>query len=457
MVQINLSMSKRVYIQTFGCQMNVYDSERIYQLLALRDYRLVEEPSQADLIFLNTCSVREKPEQKVYSSLGRFQLLKRSNPRLIIGIGGCMAQQEGERFLKNIPSLDFVLGTKEIGRINELLDGLEKGKRGSATDLGERVDPYASLPFHPSPGKVSAFVSIMQGCNNFCSYCIVPYVRGAEVSRPSPEILKEVQALAEGGVKEVVLLGQNVNSYGNKQSGEIGFMRLIEAVQEIGGISRIRFTTSHPKDLSPELMKAFGAFPKLCEHIHLPLQSGSNRILKAMNRGYTREEYLEKAAQLRRICPDISITTDLIVGFPGEEEEDFQSTLKIMEEAQFDDLFSFRYSDRPFIAAAAFPGKVGEATSRKRLLDLQDLQRTITRKRNNAWVGQEVEVLVEGRSKGNPAESTGRTRTNRIVNFPGMHPEGALIRLTITKAFPHSLRGEQKESQNSKINSGKME
>ncbi|MGD0625807.1 MAG: tRNA (N6-isopentenyl adenosine(37)-C2)-methylthiotransferase MiaB [Thermodesulfobacteriota bacterium] len=436
--------TKNLYLQTFGCQMNVYDSERISQLLAARNYRLVENPSDADLIFVNTCSVREKPEQKVYSLLGRLRALKKENPKLIIGMGGCLAQQEGEGFLERFPHLDFVLGTKEFNQINRLLDDLEAfGKRGVATTLNGRVDPYASLPLSPSSAKATALVSIMQGCDNFCSFCIVPFVRGREVSRPSRAILEEIQTLAARGVKEVTLLGQNVNSYGNKMPGELSFVELLEAVQGIHGIERIRFTTSHPKDLSRALIEAFGRLPKLCEHIHLPLQSGSNRILERMNRGYAREEYLEKVTMLRQACPGISLTTDMIVGFPGEAEADFQSTLEMIEQVRFADLFSFKYSDRPYTRATQFPDKVPEEVSRRRLMELQALQRRITSKRNKIWEGRTVEILVEGRSKTNAEESMGRTRTNHIVNFPGKsYPVGSLLRLRIEKPLAHSLRGD---------------
>jgi len=435
--------SKKLYLQTFGCQMNVYDSERISQLLAQRNYCLVADPAEADLIFLNTCSVREKPEQKVYSALGRFRALKRKNPKLIIGVGGCLAQQEGEGFLQRFPQLDFILGTKEFKRINELLDDLETwGKRGAATSLNGRVDPYASLPFCPASTKATAFVSIMQGCDNFCSFCIVPYVRGREVSRPSAEVLEEIRTLSARGAKEVTLLGQNVNSYGNKTPGELGFVELLEAVQKVSEIERIRFTTSHPKDLSPALIEAFVRFPKLCEHIHLPLQSGSNRILQRMNRGYSREEYWEKVQELRRVCPEISITSDMIVGFPGEEEEDFCSTMEMIEQVQFDDLFSFKYSDRPYTRAGHFPDKVPEAVSRKRLLELQALQKRITAKKNKMWEGRKVEIMVEGRSKTSPKELMGRTRTNHIVNFPAKpYPAGSLLQVWVEKALAHSLKG----------------
>jgi len=435
---------KKFFIQTFGCQMNVYDSERIVQVLAARGCRQVDDPAQADLIFVNTCSVREKPEQKVYSALGRFRRLKRKNPKLIIGVGGCVAQQEGQGLLEKVPFLDFVLGTKELRRVQEILDDLEgSGVRRCAVNLNGRIDPYRELPLSPEPGRATSFISIMQGCNNFCSFCIVPFVRGREISRPSKDLLEEIGVLLSQGVKEVTLLGQNVNSYGKQTPGEPCFVELLERIEKKTEIERIRFTTSHPKDLSPELIEAFGRLTKLCEHIHLPLQSGSNRILERMNRGYTREEYEEKVLNLRRTCPGISITTDIIVGFPGEEEKDYRETLEMVERIQFDDLFSFRYSDRPHTRASLLPDKVAEEVKQRRLSELQAVQGGITQRKNKTWEGREVEVLVEGPSKAFAEDRTGRTRTHRIVNFPGESvPVGALVMVRIRHALAHSLRGE---------------
>ncbi len=435
---------KKFFIQTFGCQMNVYDSERVGYLLEGEGYERAEAPEEADLIFLNTCSVREKPAQKVYSALGRFQGLKERNPRLLIGVGGCVAQQEGEGLLERFSYVDFVLGTKELPRLKGILKDLEgSGKRQTAIGLEGRVDPYALLPSYSPRSKACSFVSIMQGCDNYCTYCVVPFVRGREVSRPSRDILEEIRSLASCGVKEVTLLGQNVNSYGQKPGGEMGFVQLLEAVEAISGIERIRFTTSHPKDLSVDLAGAFGRLSRLCEHIHLPLQSGSDRILRRMNRGYTREEYWEKVQALRRNCPDISITADLMVGFPGEAEEDFAATVKMIERVQFDEFFSFKYSDRPQTRARLFADKVSEDVSQRRLEEIQTLQKKITRQRNKRWEGREVEVLVEGRSKTNAEESAGRTRTRHLVNFSGKNdPDGTLVKLKITKALAHSLRGE---------------
>ena len=443
-IRLTIMNIKKYFIQTFGCQMNVYDSERVGYLLEGEGYERAKGPEEADLIFLNTCSVREKPAQKVYSALGRFQGLKKRNPRLLLGVGGCFAQQEGERLLERFSYVDFVVGTKEFPRLQTIVKNLGNfGKRQTAIRLEGRVDPYGSLPLYSPRSKACSFVSIMQGCDNYCTYCVVPFVRGREVSRPSREILEEIRSLASGGVKEVTLLGQNVNSYGQKPGGEIGFVQLLEAVEAISGIERIRFTTSHPKDLSADLAGAFGRLSKLCEHIHLPLQSGSNRILERMNRGYTREEYWEKVQALRRNCPEISITADLMVGFPGEAEEDFAATGEMIERVQFDEFFSFKYSDRPQTQARLFPEKVPEEISQRRLEEIQSLQKKITRQRNKRWEGREVEVLVEGRSKTSAEESTGRNRTRHLVNFPGKNfAEGALVKVQITKALAHSLRGE---------------
>jgi tRNA-2-methylthio-N6-dimethylallyladenosine synthase len=434
----------KYYIQTFGCQMNVYDSDRVATLLEEESYQRVNMPEEADLIFINTCSVREKPVQKLLSALGRFRKIKRRNPRLILGMGGCVAQQEGERLLKRFSFLDFVIGTKELRRIKEILEDLKvSGKRRAAVALEGRTDPYADLPLHAPPSRISSFVTIMQGCDNYCAYCIVPFVRGREVSRASRDILEEIRLLASSGVKEVTLLGQNVNSYGQKPGGEISFTELLEGVQEIPGIARIRFTTSHPKDLSSKLIGAFGRLPKLCEHIHLPLQSGSNRILALMNRGYTCEEYLDKIGLLRETCPQISVTTDMIVGFPGETDKDFAATLNMIAKARFDEFFSFIYGDRPYTQARLFPGKVPEEISQKRLEVLQSLQKEISEKQHRCLEGEIAEVLVEGPSKSNPRESAGRTRSHHTVNFPGRNfPDGSLIKIKITGALAHSLRGE---------------
>ncbi len=405
-------------------------------------YETTEDPREADLILVNTCSIREKAAQKICSQLGRFRDLKEANPHLLIGVGGCLAQQWGERFFKRIPHLDFVFGTHQIHRLPEMVGDLEqKGGRAVETGLCDRVASLGIVA-RPNKGAVSTFVTIMQGCNNYCAYCVVPSLRGPEESRPLDEIVREVRMLAAEGIREVTLLGQNVNSYGQANGGRHDFADLLGAIGEVEGIRRIRFTTSHPKDLSPKLIESFGKVPSLCEHIHLPVQSGSDRVLGLMNRRYRVEEYLAKVAALRAACPDIAITSDVIVGFPGEREEDFQATLALMQQVRFDNLFSFQYSEREGTAAAGMADPVPEAVKRERLVTLQSLQAEHTGEKNRARIGRTEEVLVEGPSKNGPRDMTGRTRGNRIVNFPGADGSvGQVVRVRITQAFLHSLRG----------------
>ena len=437
-----MSAVKKVYIETYGCQMNENDSERILEILAGSNYLETGEAREADLVLVNTCSVREKPEHKVYSALGRFKELKEERGA-IIGVAGCFAQQEGERLLKRIPYLDLVIGTHAIPHIPQLLHRIEAlGERVCETGF-DRDGKYLSLAVSPSKHKVKSYVTIMQGCNHFCSYCIVPYVRGREKSRPSHEVIEEVRRLADARVKEVCLLGQNVNGYGKGREGELNFPELLHRINEIEGIERIRFTTSHPADLSEELIEAFSKLRKLCNHIHLPFQSGSNRILKRMHRGYTKESYLEKIDGLRRICPSISITSDVIVGFPGEEEEDFKKTMELIEAVRFDDLFSFKYSPRKWTRAAEFKDQVEEEVRHNRLIILQGIQKEITFQKNLDLAGSIEEILVEGQSKQSDRDMTGRTRSNKIVNFKGgVDLVGDLIPVQIAKAYQHSLRGE---------------
>jgi len=436
-------MQKRVYIETYGCQMNEHDSERMLRLLEGISYFETKEPKEADLILINTCSVREKPEHKVYSALGRFKRLKGENDT-IIGVAGCVAQQEGERLLDRIPYLDMVIGTQAIPVLPELVQKVEAfGQR--ICEVGFDLSGgylKTSLPRGPL-AKVKSYVTIMQGCDHFCSFCIVPYVRGRERSRPSDEIIEEVKRLAEMGVKEVCLLGQNVNGYGKGLAGELDFSQLLERINAVEGIERIRFTTSHPKDLSEELIQAYSRLSKLCEHIHLPFQSGSNKILNAMHRGYTRESYLEKIDHLRERCPSIALTADVMVGFPCEEEEDFRQTLDLIEKVRFDDLFSFKYSPRKGTRAAQFEDRVEERGKQDRLCILQEIQKRITFQKNQALVGFVEEILVEGQSRQGDRDITGRTRSNKIVNFEGgLSLVGKLVRVQVTKAYPHSLRGD---------------
>ncbi len=435
-------MQKRVYIETYGCQMNENDSERMLGILASSNYMETGEPREADLVLVNTCSVREKPEHKVYSALGRFKELKEERGT-IIGVAGCFAQQEGERLLRKIPHLDLVIGTHAIPLILQLLRRIESlGERVCETGF-DQEGKYLSLTVSPLKPKVKSYVTIMQGCNHFCSYCIVPYVRGREKSRASHEVIEEVKHLTDAGVKEVCLLGQNVNGYGKGRGGELNFTGLLRRINEIEGIERIRFTTSHPADLSEELIDAFSNLKKLCEHIHLPFQSGSNRILKRMHRGYTKESYLEKIEGLRKVCPSIAITSDVIVGFPGEEEGDFRETLEVIKDVRFDDLFSFKYSPRKWTRAAEFEDQVEEKVRHDRLIALQGIQKEITSQKHLDLMGSVQEVLVEGRSKQSHRDMTGRTRSNKIVNFEGsLDLVGKIVPVRVTRVYPHSLRGE---------------
>ncbi len=416
---MNKPLEKRVYIETYGCQMNEHDSEKMLQLLEASHYTETKEAHEADLILVNTCSVREKPEQKVYSALGRFRELK-AERGTIIGVAGCVAQQEGERLLKRVPYLDLVVGTQALPCLPEMVRRVEfSGQRVCETGVDPDGSVLKRLPIRRSLKSVKAYVTIMQGCDHFCSYCIVPYVRGRERSRSSREILEEVRHLAGLGVKEVCLLGQNVNGYGKRTEGEPDFPSLLGFINEVEGIERIRFITSHPADLSDGLIEAFVSLPKLCEHIQLPFQSGSNRILKAMRRGYTKESYLEKIDRLRKKCPSIAVTADVIVGFPGEKEAEFKETLDLMNRVQFDDLFSFKYSSRKGTRAAQIQDQIEEKVKEERLAVLQDIQREITLRKNQGLDGSSVEVLVEGPSRQSDRDVTGRTRSNKIVNFEG--------------------------------------
>jgi tRNA-2-methylthio-N6-dimethylallyladenosine synthase len=434
--------NKYLYIQTFGCQMNVHDSEQMAALLAQVGWKITDNLKLADLILLNTCSIREKAAHKVYSELGRIGKLKEQNPELIIGVGGCLAQHLGTKFHKKVRHLDFVFGTHNIHRLPQLVAAIRK-KREKIT----QVDFHKSLNSigvfaPPQSGAVSAFVTIMQGCNNFCAYCVVPYLRGPEMSRPPDDIIEEIRKLADCGIREVTLLGQNVNSYGKTLGNGLNFTALIKKIGKISGIERIRFTTSHPRDLSPELINCFAEEEKLCEHIHLPVQSGSNRILALMNRGYTVEEYMKKVDHLRKLSPQISITSDIIVGFPGETQNDYQETIDMMEKIRFDSIFSFKYSERKGTAAQKLEGRIEECEKLRRLQQLQALQDGHTLEANLALEGSQQELLVEGKSKNSENDLMGRTRSWKIVNFKS---ESELtdkrVKVKISKAYLHSLRG----------------
>jgi tRNA-2-methylthio-N6-dimethylallyladenosine synthase len=438
---------KRLYIQTFGCQMNVNDSEKIVTLLQQAGWETTDEVSRADLIIVNTCSIREKAVQKVYSQLGRFRMLKESHPDLILAMGGCLAQQGGQKVFSRVPFLDLVFGTHQIHRLPGFIERIKRSK-SRVTETGFN-QPVKSLEMMAKPqnGSISAYVTIMQGCNNYCSYCVVPYLRGREESRPIEDVVAEIGRLAGYGIKEVTLLGQNVNSYGKTGDDGASFSLLLRSIGQVKGIERIRFTTSHPKDLSDELMRCFADVEALCEHIHLPVQSGSDGILKRMRRGYDRDQYLEKVERLRSIRPGISITSDVIVGFPGEGDKDFEATIDLMKKVRFDNLFSFKYSEREGTAAVGLDRKVPENVKRERLQYLQNFQEGHTLERNKALEGRTENILVEGLSRNSEKDMTGRTRSNRIVNFRGRRDlAGETVPVLITRAYLHSLRGDiQKE------------
>ena len=433
---------KFLYVETFGCQMNVSDSEKIAALLKKAGYHLTPDSTRADLIILNTCSVRDKAEKKVYNTLDNLAGLKRKNRRLLLGVGGCVAQQEGERLLEKVPSLDIVFGTHNLHLLPEMVRQAENGKRCAQVDFIDSQERIDLFPVDDHAGGVARFVTIMQGCDNFCSYCIVPYVRGREISRRSSEIIGEIADMTAKGVKEVTLLGQNVNSYGLKSAGEPDFAGLLRLVADIPRIERIRFTTSHPKDISPPLIACFAELPKLCGHIHLPAQSGSDAVLKRMNRGYSRREYLDKVEALKSVRPDIQITGDMILGFPGETDADFQETLSLMKEVEYADLFMFKYSVRPGTAATGYADDVEASVKQERLAALLELQRATTLKRNRSFVGRVENILVEGFNK-RGTQLFGRTGGNRVVNFNG-DPAliGATIPVRITRAHQNSLLGE---------------
>jgi len=431
-----------MYLATFGCQMNEYDSERMVRLMAEEGYSQTTDMEQADFILLNTCSIREKAELKVYSYLGRLRKLKIKKPGLIIGLSGCVAQQEGKNLLKSVPHLDLVVGTHGVHRLPGLVEDVRQhGKQVCRIEFDYHLPTAPKTAY--AAGSVKAFLTIIQGCDNFCSYCVVPYVRGRETSRPPEDILKEAKGMLAQGVREITLLGQNVNSYGQGLTPSTNFTQLIEQISDLEGLYRLRFTTSHPKDLSPKLIRALAKIETLCEHIHLPAQSGSTRILEAMGRKYTREDYLHRIDALRDACPEVAISTDIIVGFPGETDDDYRQTMNLLQRVQFDGIYSFKYSDRPITRASRSEGKIPDDVKSERLYALQALQKEITLAKNKALMGTRTEVLVEGPGRRIAGQMTGRTRTNRIVNFTG--PEdlsGRLEQIIIQEAYANSLRGE---------------
>jgi tRNA-2-methylthio-N6-dimethylallyladenosine synthase len=440
-------MSKKVFIKTFGCQMNEYDSDKMADVLgAAQGYVPTDDPEQADLILFNTCSVREKAQEKVFSDLGRVKHLK--DKGVLIGVGGCVASQEGDEIIKRAPYVDVVFGPQTLHRLPELLEARQAKARPQVDISFPEIEKFDHLP----PAKVegaSAFVSIMEGCSKYCSYCVVPYTRGEEFSRPFEEVLVEVAGLADQGVKEVTLLGQNVNAYRGPMgdSGEIAdFALLLEYVAEIPGIERIRYTTSHPNEFTPRLIEAYAKIPKLVNHLHLPVQHGSDRILMAMKRGYTAMEYKSTIRKLRAIRPDLSLSSDFIVGFPGETEEDFAKLMKLIEDVGYDNSFSFIFSPRPGTPAANLPDDTPHEVKLKRLQQVQAALEANIQKISASRVGTVQTILVEGPSRKDPKELMGRTECNRIVNFDGgpngTRLVGQMLDVRITLAYPHSLRGE---------------
>jgi tRNA-2-methylthio-N6-dimethylallyladenosine synthase len=427
---------------TFGCQMNEHDSEKMSGLLLKNGYDAAGEVEDAGLIIFNTCSIREKAEQKFFSELGKLKRLKRLNPSLKIAVSGCIAQQEGERILRRAPFVDYIFGNQNIPDLPEILDGPD-GHVQAYTRFGQGYE-HASIPAAREGSPVTAFVNIMFGCDNFCSYCVVPFVRGREKSRRPDDIVREIDTLVAGGVREVTLLGQNVNSYGRGLDDVAGFPELLRLVNDVDGLMRIRFVTSHPKDLSEELIENMSALPKVCESLHLPVQSASDAVLSAMNRGYTFEEYMRKVEGLRKAMPDIALTTDIIVGFPGETEDDFEKTFRAVEDIRYDGIFSFKYSRRPNTKALKLPGHLLEDVKEKRLEAVLELQNRITEQNNAGRVGMVEEVLVEGPDRtGEPGRLTGRSRGGRIVNFGGDESMvGSLVKVRITAGKKHSVVGD---------------
>ena len=439
-------MSKKVYIRSFGCQMNEYDAGKMADVKrAAEGYEPTADPEQADLILFNTCSVREKAQEKVFSDLGRVKHLKAKG--VLIGVGGCVASQEGAAILDRAPYVDVVFGPQTLHRLPQLLERRQSLGRAQVDISFPEIEKFDHLP----PAKVdgaSAFVSIMEGCSKYCSYCVVPYTRGEEVSRPFEDVLVEIAGLADQGVKEVTLLGQNVNAYRGKmgQTAEIAdFALLLEYVHDIPGIARIRYTTSHPNEFTQRLIDAYGELPKLVSHLHLPVQHGSDRILMAMKRGYTAIEYKSTIRKLRAVRPQLSLSSDFIVGFPGETEEDHQKTLKLIEDIGFDASFSFVFSPRPGTPAANLQDDTPQALKLKRLQQLQALLEVNVQRISASRVGKTQTILVEGPSRKSAAELMGRTECNRIVNFDGGPASdrlvGQMLDVEITQALPHSLRG----------------
>ncbi|GEK74458.1 MULTISPECIES: tRNA (N6-isopentenyl adenosine(37)-C2)-methylthiotransferase MiaB [Halomonas] len=440
-------MAKKLFIKTHGCQMNEYDSARMADLLGeSHQLELTDDERDADVILLNTCSIREKAQEKVFHQLGRWKKLKDANPDLVIGVGGCVASQEGEALRKRAPQVDMVFGPQTLHRVPSMLDARQDNQISVVDVTFPEVEKFDHLP-KPNSDGATAFVSVMEGCSKYCTFCVVPYTRGEEVSRPFEAVMDEVIHLADQGVREINLLGQNVNAYrGENQLGEeIDLAELIACVAAVEGIDRIRFTTSHPVEFSDSLIEAYGEIPELVSHLHLPVQAGSDRILAAMKRGHTVEEYVDKMERIRALRPDISFSSDFIIGFPGETEEDFANTMDLIGRIGFDVSFSFVYSARPGTPAAGLEDDTPEAVKKQRLAILQERINQQAMQISRRMVGTTQRVLVTGFSPKDPGQLSGRTENNRVVNFRAPNPTeliGYFVDVEITEALPNSLRGD---------------
>ncbi len=436
---------KKLYIRTYGCQMNEYDSDKMADVLnASEEFERTDDPAEADVILFNTCSVRENAQERVFHALGRLRPLKQARPDVIIGVGGCVASQEGAVIVDRAPYVDVVFGPQTLHRLPQLIEARRRSGLSQVDISFPEIEKFDALP----PAKVegcTAFVSIMEGCSKYCSFCVVPYTRGEEVSRPFDDVLTEIAGLADQGVKEITLLGQNANAYrGTMSDGETAdFALLLEYLAEMPGIERLRYTTSHPREFSQRLIDSYRRLPQLVDHVHLPVQSGSDRILSAMKRGYTSLEYKSIIRRLRAARPGVSIASDFIVGFPGETEQDFEQTMKLVEDVGFDDSYSFMYSPRPGTPAASFADQVPLETKQARLARLQAALDASAKAISRSMVGSVERILIEGASRKNPQELAGRTSNNRVVNFSGSSRLiGKLIDVSITAALAHTLRGE---------------
>ena len=437
-------MTKKLYIKTFGCQMNEYDSSRMADLLASsHGYDRVEDAEAADMVLLNTCSVREKAQEKVFSQLGRWRQIKDRNPELVIGVGGCVASQEGDMILKRAPYVDMVFGPQTLHRLPGMLDDVLHQRQQKVDVSFPEIEKFDCLP-PPRVEGAKAFVSIMEGCSKYCSFCVVPYTRGTEFSRPFDDVIAEVFGLAQQGVREITLLGQNVNGYrgATHDGGIMEFAELLYCVAAVEGVERLRYTTSHPIEFSDALVTAHAEIPELVPHLHLPVQSGSDRVLEKMKRGYTSAEYLEWIRKLKEARPGIALSSDFIVGFPGETDDDFEQTMALIETVRYDQSFSFIYSPRPGTPAADLSDDVSVETKKLRLSRLQETINGYAAEYSDAMVGSVQRILVEGASRKDSSQMSGRTENNRVVNFPGKQDlAGSFIDVLITEALPNSLRG----------------